>query len=236
MVIDSNLIPSVSIEAMLMTKQLALEKVDQALRLLDEAQDLTVKFGMGNIEDWLIHKHNSVYCSPIFSDNRLYKVEQDMDRCGWQYLMEQSGLITFMDAKRRNQWRETLNDERQELPKLDKNNIAHTFEELYSKRIEMFEDGVINVFKRLSWNYKTNSPCLFVCLVRKSLWITWLNIILNGAFLIPIVNQGINWVIWKGLCLCLMVSLNLITELIWQRSLLNLSVVKIIFLKMICLL
>ena len=162
MVIDSNLIPSVSIEAMLMTKQLALEKVDQALRLLDEAQDLTVKFGMGNIEDWLIHKHKSVYCSPIFSDNRLYKVEQDMDRCGWQYLMEQSGLITFMDAKRRNQWRETLNDERQELPKLDKNNIAHTFEELYSKRIEMFEDGVINVFKRLSWNYKTNSPCLFV--------------------------------------------------------------------------
>ncbi len=36
-----------------------------------------------------------------------------------------------------------------------------TFEQLHQNKDEVFERGVINVFKGLSWDYKTNSPCKF---------------------------------------------------------------------------
>lgn len=36
-----------------------------------------------------------------------------------------------------------------------------TFEQLHQNKDEVFERGVINVFRGLSWNYKTNSPCKF---------------------------------------------------------------------------
>lgn len=40
-------------------------------------------------------------------------------------------------------------------------NILSTFEQLHLNKGEVFERGVINVFKGLSWDFKTNSPCKF---------------------------------------------------------------------------
>ncbi|MFY7407924.1 DUF4942 domain-containing protein, partial [Enterobacter cloacae complex sp. IR5374] len=40
-------------------------------------------------------------------------------------------------------------------------NILSTFKQLHLNKGEVFERGVINVFKGLSWNFKTNSPCRF---------------------------------------------------------------------------
>jgi hypothetical protein len=39
--------------------------------------------------------------------------------------------------------------------------ILSTFEQLHQSKGDVFERGVINVFKRLSWDYKSNSPCKF---------------------------------------------------------------------------
>ena len=40
-------------------------------------------------------------------------------------------------------------------------NILSTFEQLHQNKDDMFERGVINLFRGLSWNYKTNCPCKF---------------------------------------------------------------------------
>ena len=44
-------------------------------------------------------------------------------------------------------------------PEISEANILSTFEQLHQNKDEVFERGVINVFKGLSWDYKTNSPC-----------------------------------------------------------------------------
>jgi hypothetical protein len=44
---------------------------------------------------------------------------------------------------------------------LNEDNIRATFQHLYNERGDMFERGVENVFRKLSWDYKTNSPCRF---------------------------------------------------------------------------
>ncbi|END4157608.1 DUF4942 domain-containing protein, partial [Escherichia albertii] len=46
-------------------------------------------------------------------------------------------------------------------PEISEANIWSTFEQLHQNKDEVFERGVINVFRGLSWNYKTNSPCKF---------------------------------------------------------------------------
>ena len=53
------------------------------------------------------------------------------------------------------------NLEGEDIPAVSEANILSTFEQLHQSKGEVFERGVINVFKGLSRNYKTNSPCKF---------------------------------------------------------------------------
>ncbi|EGD4966427.1 DUF4942 domain-containing protein, partial [Escherichia coli] len=46
-------------------------------------------------------------------------------------------------------------------PAVSEANILSTFEQLHQSKGEVFERGVINVFKGLSWDFKSNSPCKF---------------------------------------------------------------------------
>ena len=46
-------------------------------------------------------------------------------------------------------------------PEISEANILSTFEQLHQNKDEVFERGVINVFRGLNWNYKTNCPCRF---------------------------------------------------------------------------
>ncbi|WP_250150896.1 DUF4942 domain-containing protein [Photorhabdus akhurstii] len=45
------------------------------------------------------------------------------------------------------------------MPTISESNILSTFEQLHQSKAEVFERGIINVFRGLSWDYKTNSPC-----------------------------------------------------------------------------
>ncbi|AEG96691.1 DUF4942 domain-containing protein [Klebsiella aerogenes] len=47
------------------------------------------------------------------------------------------------------------------IPAVSEENILSTFEQLHQSKTEVFERGIINVFKGLSWDYKSNSPCKF---------------------------------------------------------------------------
>lgn len=48
-----------------------------------------------------------------------------------------------------------------DLPAISEANILSTFEQLHLNKMDVFERGIINVFKGLSWDYKINSPCFF---------------------------------------------------------------------------
>lgn len=51
--------------------------------------------------------------------------------------------------------------EKDDIPAVSEANILSTFEQLHQSKGDVFERGVINVFKGLSWDFKTNSPCKF---------------------------------------------------------------------------
>ena len=73
--------------------------------------------------------------------------------------MLKSGMLTLMDAEARSQWANNL--EEGDLPAISEANILSTFEQLHNNKQDVFERGIINVFKGLSWDYKTNNPCYF---------------------------------------------------------------------------
>lgn len=64
-----------------------------------------------------------------------------------------------MDTQARDTWYRSL--EYDNFPEISEANILSTFEQLHQNKDEVFKRGVINVFRELSWNYKTNSPCKF---------------------------------------------------------------------------
>lgn len=82
-----------------------------------------------------------------------------IDASLWDLLFDRSGLRTFMDAQARKEWADQI--EKNATPPLTAENVAATFRQLHAQRGEFFERGVVTVFRRLSWDYKTNSPRMF---------------------------------------------------------------------------
>ena len=67
--------------------------------------------------------------------------------------------LSLMDAQARDTWYRSL--EYDNFPAISEANILSTFEQLHQNIDEVFARGVINVFRGLNWNYKTNCPCKF---------------------------------------------------------------------------
>lgn len=91
--------------------------------------------------------------------------------------MNKSGMLSLMDAQARAEWHNGL--EKEDIPAISESNILSTFEQLHKSKGEVFERGVINIFKSLSWDYKTNSPCRFgkkiivEGVVKHDQWVFW---------------------------------------------------------------
>ena len=86
-------------------------------------------------------------------------ITRNIDRRIWRDLMSKSGMLSLMDAQARDEWHKSL--EKDDIPAISEDNILSTFERLHQDKHAVFERGVINVFRGLSWDYKTNSPCKF---------------------------------------------------------------------------
>lgn len=86
-------------------------------------------------------------------------ITQNLDRSIWRDLMLKSGMLSLMDAQAREQWNKNL--EGDNIPAISEANILSTFEQLHHSKLDVVERSIINVFKGLSWDYKTNSPCSF---------------------------------------------------------------------------
>jgi len=156
----TELINSTNIEHIVTGRNAALVQIEQIIEQLDAISRLTSEIGGGTAQDWSMksgHRYDSWLTEK--ADKAMPAVTRNIDSSIWRDLMLKSGMIALMDAQARDQWHKNL--EEGDLPAINEVNILGTFEQLHQNRMDVFERGVINVFKGLSWDYKTNSPCSF---------------------------------------------------------------------------
>ncbi|EPQ9456915.1 MULTISPECIES: DUF4942 domain-containing protein [Enterobacteriaceae] len=156
----NELILSTSIERVVAGRDSALKQIEQLIEQLDAISRLTSEIGGGTAQDWAMkpgHRYDSWLTEK--ADKVMPAVTRNIDSSIWRDLMLKSGMMALMDAQARDQWHKNL--EEGDLPAISEANILSTFEQLHLNKTEVFERGIINVFKGLSWDYKTNSPCSF---------------------------------------------------------------------------
>ncbi|MCI4217357.1 DUF4942 domain-containing protein [Dickeya dianthicola] len=156
----NELILSTNIERVVTGRGSALKQIEQLIQQLDAISRLTSEIGGGTAQDWAMkagHRYDSWMTENV--DKALPAITRNIDRSIWRDLMLKSGMMALMDAQARDQWHKNL--EEGELPVISVANILTTFEQLHLNKMDVFERGIINVFKGLSWDYKTNSPRSF---------------------------------------------------------------------------
>lgn len=156
----NELILSTSIERVVTGRDTALKQIEQLIQQLDAISGLTSEIGGGTAQDWAMkpgHRYDSWLTEK--ADKAMPAVTRNIDSSIWRDLMLKSGMMALMDTQARDQWHKNL--EEGDLPAISEANILSTFEQLHLNKMEVFERGIINVFKGLSWDYKTNSPCSF---------------------------------------------------------------------------
>ncbi|WP_067706321.1 DUF4942 domain-containing protein [Erwinia sp. ErVv1] len=156
----TELINSTNIEHIVTGRNAALVQIEQIIEQLDAISRLTSEIGGGTAQDWSMksgHRYDSWLTEK--ADKAMPAVTHNIDRSIWRDLMLKSGMMALMDAQARDQWHKNL--EEGDLPAISEANILSTFDQLHLNKMEVFERGIINVFKGLSWDYKTNSPCSF---------------------------------------------------------------------------
>ncbi|GKP12815.1 DUF4942 domain-containing protein [Klebsiella pneumoniae] len=156
----NELICSTSIERIVTGRDAALKQIEALIRQLDDVSRLTSGIGGDVASHWAMRQGHSFDCwlvQPV--DKAMPVITRNIDRSIWRDLMLKSGMLTLMDAEARSQWAKNL--EEGDLPAISEANILSTFEQLHHNKQDVFERGIINVFKGLSWDYKTNNPCYF---------------------------------------------------------------------------
>lgn len=154
------IVRSVSVDNLVNQRAAVLQMIGQAIALLRQAGQLAdvanVGFPRLKIDE---HRYDTGSILTSRSADLEASLQKIVDRGAWQYLMHESGLRTFMDAKARARWDESI--EKGEFPPLTAQTVEATFRDLHEARADMFERGVIECFRRLSWHYKTNLPQKF---------------------------------------------------------------------------
>ena len=156
----TDVICSTSIERIVTGRNTALAQIETLIRQLNDVSTLTRSIGGKSALDWAMKQDFRCGCWLMEKREAAMKaITRNLDRGIWRDLMKKSGMLSLMDAAAREQWYNSL--EKDDIPAVSEENILSTFEQLHLNKGEMFERGVINVFKGLSWDFKTNSPCKF---------------------------------------------------------------------------
>lgn len=156
----TDVICSTSIERIVTGRNTALQQTESLIHQLAEVSTLTSSIGGKTALDWAMKQDFRCGCWLMEKTETAMKaITRNLDRGIWRDLMKKSGMLSLMDAQARDQWYRNL--EGDDIPAISEANILSTFEQLHQSKDEVFERGVINVFKGLSWDYKSNSPCKF---------------------------------------------------------------------------
>lgn len=156
-------IPGASVEAFVAKREVVAKLIDQVFSCLAEADSQLLSIGAaGGVFSLLGPGLMRVYGRETLL-NDLTKspdlLKKRMDAELWDVLFKASGMRTFMDSETRADFKRSR-DSLAVVP-LTEENLRATFRDLYANRDEMFANGVDHLFRRLSWDHKTNSPIAF---------------------------------------------------------------------------
>jgi hypothetical protein len=156
----TELICSTNIERIVTGRDAALKQIGALIEQLNDISALTCNIGGGIARDWAMRQDFRTGCWLMEkAETAMPVITRNLDRDIWRDLMKRSGMLSLMDAQARDQWYRNL--EGDNIPAISEANILSTFEQLHLNKMDVFERGIINVFKGLSWDYKTNSPYSF---------------------------------------------------------------------------
>lgn len=170
----TDVICSTSIERIVTGRNAALSLTEILIHQLSDISALTDSIGGGKANEWGVRQYRYDCWLMEKPETAMKAIIRNIDRSIWKDLMQRSGMLAVMDAQARDEWYNSL--EKDDIPAISEANILSTFEQLHHRKGEVFERGVINVFRGLSWDYKTNSPCKFCakiivsCLVKYDRW------------------------------------------------------------------
>lgn len=161
-VFSGSVVKSISIENLLAQRDGIMTRVREAIEILKKAQEIADAAGITaqyRDFDYMLQGKDRYRRTELLEDGGLEDIRKRVDTCAWNHLMHESGLRTLMDAKARAEWDKRIED--CETPELNNENIRATFGDMYAARGDIFERGIVNCFKALSWCYKTNKPFRF---------------------------------------------------------------------------
>lgn len=155
---DQHLIPSLSIANLLQQRDRVIELLESALTQIRQAYDIAqaARLGFPDISvsrDWGGHGRPITGDSANFTERREL-CQTCIDAEGWETLLNDSGLRSVMSAAKRQDVDESIRNHK--VLALTRETIVATFRTFHESRLEMFEQGVIDCFRKLSWDYKTN--------------------------------------------------------------------------------
>lgn len=155
----TDVICSTNIERIVTGRNTALVQIETLIQQLDNISALTSSVGGGKSNEWGVRQYRYDCWLMDKPETAIKAITRNIDRSIWKDLMNKSGMLALMDAQARDQWNNSL--EMDDIPAISEENILNTFEQLHLSKGEVFERGVINVFKGLSWDFKSNNPCKF---------------------------------------------------------------------------
>lgn len=157
------LIPSVSIANLLQQREAVMTLFREALDKLEQAHALATaaRLGFPDLSMARGWRGNGIRVTGEYANRTtlLETFQACVDAGGWTTLLNDSGMRSVMSASKRNEVDEQLGAEK--VPELTREAIRATFATLHDSRVDMFEQGVLECFRRLSWDYKTNLPQKF---------------------------------------------------------------------------
>ncbi|HHR3735719.1 TPA: DUF4942 domain-containing protein [Salmonella enterica] len=155
----NELIPSVAVDRVIAQRNSGIEMFMQGIKALQEAQKLLAAAagcdgfsGLAQLVESGLRGSRSAKGDEAIRRSICLHADRDI----WQRLMEDTGMLTLMSAAQKKQWSTELYSDN--CPEISLDNVLATFRQLNASKAETFEQGVIDVFRNLSWDYKTNNP------------------------------------------------------------------------------
>ncbi|HAL7407947.1 TPA: DUF4942 domain-containing protein, partial [Escherichia coli] len=153
-------IPSIAIERIISLRNEGIRVYLDGIDKLRKARDLMQQAGGCQ---YLYDYDKAVESAIKWSDTRPDQAETAISRVIdgkiWDRLMSETGMYTLMSNKQRQEWDRQVAGE--EMPPITLENVMSTFRHLNASKADTFTQGLIDIFKSLSWDYKTNNPCMF---------------------------------------------------------------------------
>ncbi|WP_079205306.1 DUF4942 domain-containing protein [Nissabacter archeti] len=153
----TEVIPSVAIDRIIALRQEALSTYLQGVEMLIDARKMMKQAAGASYLYGFERGVTDALGSAEHPARIQAAIKKLIDEKIWDRLLSETGMYTLMSAKQRGEWDKQLHGS--DMPEVTSDNVLATFRALNANKADTFEKGIIDVFRSLSWDYKTNNPC-----------------------------------------------------------------------------